>query len=289
MGSKNFSIHRDGKTNLRIVSIDKDIEYKRRMGINGIHFFNRLRIYYSKMGEAAKTLLNIFGLTGLFFGFISNIKVAPAISLTIGIISTVWAFFRMMKMGEDWLYRRAERREKEREVNGKIKKSSMKKYIPILLLFIGCVNTKKATNFMLTHPEVLAPICAKEFPVKDSLIKGDSVVLYDTLWGLRIISDTIVDKDTVRITITLPAKTITKTVHVTDTIIKENTARLAQVLNQLGESNNAGLVLSRKNDDLKEKIADMTSKRNKWRLWFWICVGAIGMFTLLKIKKLLPI
>jgi hypothetical protein len=120
MGSKNFHVDRSRKANLRVVGINGGIEDKRKVGSNGFHFFNRVRIYYSKMGETAKILMNVFGITGLFFGFISNIKVAPYISLAIGIISILWAFFKAMKMFEDWLMRRAERREKEHEVNNKI-------------------------------------------------------------------------------------------------------------------------------------------------------------------------
>lgn len=141
---------------------------------------------------------------------------------------------------------------------------------------------------MLTHPEVLAPVCAKEFPVKDSLIKGDSVVLYDTLWGLADpIRDTVISKDTVRITTTLPSKIITKTVRVTDTVVRESTAKAAaleyklkQTLDVLANNN---IVLEQWRSD----YYDMRGKRNKFRLWLFIAIGAAGMFTFLKVKKIL--
>lgn len=66
------------------------------------------------MGTALR-IFNTFGFTGLFFGFITNWNVNPLVSLAIGFISTVWAFFKMLKMGEDWLYRRAERKLKDLE------------------------------------------------------------------------------------------------------------------------------------------------------------------------------
>ena len=120
MGNKNVYVDRGGKTPLRVVGADGSIKDKRKVDINGIHVFDSSRIYNSQMGEAAKILINIFGLTGLFFGFISNISVAPYISLAIGVISTAWAFFKMMKMWEDWRYRRAERRQKEHETDNKL-------------------------------------------------------------------------------------------------------------------------------------------------------------------------
>lgn len=139
---------------------------------------------------------------------------------------------------------------------------------------------------MLTHPEVLAPICADEFPVKDSLIKGDSIVLYDTLWGIKIESDTVVTKDTVRITNTLPAKIITKTVTVVDVVYRENTARVSQLLNQVGDCNKTVIRKDVKIDDLEQSLSAMKKARNKWRLWLFIAIGAAGMFTFLKIKKI---
>lgn len=36
----------------------------------------------------------------------------------------------------------------------------------LLFVFSSCTNAKKATAFMLAHPEVSAPFCADEYPVK---------------------------------------------------------------------------------------------------------------------------
>lgn len=140
---------------------------------------------------------------------------------------------------------------------------------------------------MNEHPEVLAPICADKYPVKDSVVKGDSVILYDTLYGIKVQSDTVVTKDTVRITNTLPAKIITKTVRIVDTVIRENTARVAaaeydknKALDALANNN---IVLEKWRSDYYE----MRGKRNKFRLWLFILIGAGGMFAFLKIKKIL--
>ncbi len=62
-------------------------------------------------------------------------------------------------------------------------------------------------------------LCAEMFPVKDSIIKGDSVLLFDTLFiEGEITIDTMVTKDSVFITTVkrLPAQTITKTIYKVD-------------------------------------------------------------------------
>ena len=160
----------------------------------------------------------------------------------------------------------------------------------IVIFFCSCTTAKKATNFMLTHPEVSAAFCAKEFPVKDSLIKGDSIILYDTLWGLSDpIIETVTKNDTVTITRTLPAKVITKTVKIVDTVIKESTSKLFVALDQLATSNNKGLELSRKNDELTASLSDMRKSRNKFRWWFYVAIGGVVVFTGLKLKKAIGI
>jgi hypothetical protein len=114
MVGKDFNGDSGTEVNLRDLDFNRSFISERRVGFNGIYLLNRFRVHNTKMGEAAKTIMNIFGFTGIFFAFISNLKVAPYLSLAIGIISTLWAMFRMLKMMEDWLIRRAERKEAER-------------------------------------------------------------------------------------------------------------------------------------------------------------------------------
>ena len=132
--------------------------------------------------------------------------------------------------------------------------------------------------------DALAKICADEFPVKEVFIKGDSVLLFDTLYVGENIFDTVYKtfNDTVTrvVTKTLPAKIITKTIRITDTIVKENTARIEAM--QI-EINN----LKADNQFKQLKIDDLKQSRNKFRLWFWILVGAMGAYTILKIKKII--
>lgn len=115
MVGKNSYDNSGAEVDIRDLGTNRRIAVKRRMDNNRIFLHHSDGLYNSKMGEAAKSILNVFGYTGLFFAFISNIKVAPFISLAIGIISTLWALFRMLKMMEDWLIRRSERKRSDRE------------------------------------------------------------------------------------------------------------------------------------------------------------------------------
>ena len=79
---------------------------------------------------------------------------------------------------------------------------------------------------------VLAELCSTRFPVSDSLIKGDTVVNYDTLWGIEYRTDTLISEPQVITetkTVTVP-KLVTKYLTIRDTIVRENTAKIA-VLN----------------------------------------------------------
>ena len=86
---------------------------ERLRSINGFLVRHNARLYTTKMGEITVKLLNVFGLTTLIFGFIANLP--NAISVAIGLMSLVWVMFRVLKMREDWLFRRSERRKHERD------------------------------------------------------------------------------------------------------------------------------------------------------------------------------
>lgn len=105
------------------------------------------------------------------------------------------------------------------------------KFFIILILLASCNSLKKAqkdvAKISVTHPEVLAAYCADKFPIKETFMPGDTIVVIDTVkLDGNVITDTLISFDTVRITRTLPGQTIIKTVHIVDTVVKENTAQL---------------------------------------------------------------
>lgn len=141
-----------------------------------------------------------------------------------------------------------------------------------ILVIPGCATQNKAEKFYKKHPIELAKICSEKYPARDSLIKGDSVIVYDTLWGFETMVDTLtIEPKVITKTIekTVP-KLVTKVVTLHDTIIRENTAKTA-VLN----SKIVKLELDKNELIVKLKAAnDATAKakseRNKL---FWLLVA----------------
>jgi hypothetical protein len=86
---------------------------KRYGGLDGTNIRNGNRLYNSKMGEVAVKILNVFGLMGLVYGFVSNLS--NIVSVFIGIGSLMWIVYRGLKERENWLHRKAERKRLELE------------------------------------------------------------------------------------------------------------------------------------------------------------------------------
>lgn len=158
------------------------------------------------------------------------------------------------------------------------------------MLIVGCLSScnpqrkiQKAER-VLKDNDALAKICADEFPVKEVFIKGDSVLLFDTLYVGENVYDTVYKtfNDTVTrvVTKTLPAKIITKTIRITDTIVKENTARIEDFNIQLRNKDIENGILKADRDNWKSK-----AKQRFW--WLLIAIGAMGAYTILKIKKII--
>ena len=131
------------------------------------------------------------------------------------------------------------------------------------MLIVGCLSScnpqrkiQKAEQ-VLKDADALAKICADEFPVKEVFIKGDSVLLFDTLYVGENIFDTVYKtfNDTVTrvVTKTLPAKIVTKTVRITDTIVKENTARIEDFRIQLRNKDIENGILKADRDGWEKK------------------------------------
>lgn len=162
-----------------------------------------------------------------------------------------------------------------------------------LLILSGCVSPKKAVD-VLSRPKnepQLALLCATKFPVSDSLIKGDTVVNYDTLWGLEYRVDTLISEPQVITetkTVTVP-KLVTKYVTVRDTIIRENTAKVSVLNSQIAklyEYNRQQTELAAKY--LQERD-EYKTQRNKARLINWILFVVIGLSIGYGIKRKLKL
>lgn len=165
----------------------------------------------------------------------------------------------------------------------------MIRYLLLILLFCGCFSERKANKqfakAVVAFPKIGAEFCANEFPVKDSIIK-DTVLTTDTiLIQGGVIEDTVIVNDTVRITIvkTLPAKVITNTVHIRDTIIRENTAALKSC--EIDKSKTIDLLVKKTDEANKYKGQART---RGWWLWGLIAflILVIGLNVYLRTKKI---
>lgn len=163
--------------------------------------------------------------------------------------------------------------------------------ITLTILFAGCATQRKAEKFYKKHPVELAKKCATEFPVRDSLIKGDTIINYDTLWGLEYRTDTLISEPqiiTETKTVTVP-KLVTKYVTVRDTIVRENTAKVSVLNSQIAklyEYNRQQTELAAKY--LQERD-EYKAQRNKARLINWILFVVIGLSTGYGIKRKLKL
>ncbi len=93
-------------------TVDMD-KAKRFSRTDGIHIHHRNRLYNSKMGEITVKILNWVGFTGMIYAFIANLS--NSLSIVIGIGSAIFLIFKILKMREDWLFRKAERKRHELE------------------------------------------------------------------------------------------------------------------------------------------------------------------------------
>jgi len=145
----------------------------------------------------------------------------------------------------------------------------------------------KALDEIAKHPIESAKYCADKYPVRDSVVKGDTITVTDTLWG--IVTDTVTDiyNDTVFVT-KFQDRVINKTRTVKDTIFRENTARVKEFEQRYLNCEGKYQDLFLKHEQAVEQAAEYKKERNKWRLYFWLLVAAIGGYTFLRVRKLIP-
>lgn len=112
----------------------------------------------------------------------------------------------------------------------------------MLILNLGCNLQQKredrAYRFFREHPAKLAELCANEYPPKDSISPGKEILITDTL---KVPGDSIPCPPVPGqkpVFVKCPEqKTITNTRTKTDTIFRENTARVASLNAKLQEAN----------------------------------------------------
>ena len=151
----------------------------------------------------------------------------------------------------------------------------------LIMLLISCNPSKKAQRELEKAKSILsgniveaARFCMDKFPDKTEYIKGDSVVIFDTLYVGEVVFDTLETKDTVIITKNLPGKVITKTIRITDTIKIEDRAKLIAANADLNDKIGEVAVLKNDVSELKKNVAEWKEKAKK-RWWLWVVIVAL--------------
>ena len=151
----------------------------------------------------------------------------------------------------------------------------------LIMLLISCNPSKKAQRELEKAKSILsgniveaARFCRDKFPDKTEYIKGDSVVIFDTLYVGEVVFDTLETKDTVIITKNLPGKVITKTIRITDTIKIEDRAKLIAANADLNDKIGEVAVLKNDVSELKKNVAEWKEKAKK-RWWLWVIIVAL--------------
>lgn len=152
----------------------------------------------------------------------------------------------------------------------------------VAVICTGCYSQKKATQqhgrAVGTYPVIGADYCARTYPCEPGPSRSDTTVVYDTLWGageVTIDTITVTVQDTVYRTkiIQFPAKTITRTVHIRDTVQIKDRAELDKCTIQRDEA----IARAEKEQALKEKY----QRRSRHYLYALIGIGAAGLLWLI--------
>ena len=138
----------------------------------------------------------------------------------------------------------------------------------------SCYSHQKATvrfgKAVSTFPDIGANYCAVTFPSVSELIKGDSVITFDTLYvGPDVVFDTITVNDTVVVERRIRGitKYITKLVTITDTLKTPDKAAITAC--QMAK------------DAALRLLEKLNTESDKWkriariRLWIIISLGAV--------------
>lgn len=110
--------------------------------------------------------------------------------------------------------------------------------ISILLLSACASRKEKAAAFFRQNPGQIAVLCADAFPIKERLISGKEIIQMDTAKTAALLVPCPPHYGQKTAFISCPgSKVVTRKVFRTDTLIKENTARISYLSDQLLKSN----------------------------------------------------
>jgi len=161
----------------------------------------------------------------------------------------------------------------------------------IVISLCGCMSEKKATDY-LKKKDKLDDVCAAEFPVKETFIKGKDSISFDTMFLETLVADTVKTKDTIYITKALPQKVVTITKMRVDTFKQRDFSQENVLMDKIRGYQNNEFKQAAQIDLLKKQVDDWKGKAVK-RFWLlFLIIGSAagyifrkpigGLFKLLK-------
>lgn len=182
--------------------------------------------------------------------------------------------------------------------------------IAAVLLLSSCVTQKKVNRWLDDHRTEAAGYCADTFP-PDTITKTvveniDSAGYYDAYMNMAYLADSLfykLDSLTYNATPDKPYKPnidslrkivdkeirkrlkpcIDTVIHITHTVVDK--ARETQLRGIIDQKDQVIARMQNDNQDLRDNI----KAKRKWVWMFWGLVVLIGGYTVLKIKRMLPI
>lgn len=148
-----------------------------------------------------------------------------------------------------------------------------------LLLFLSSCNpVKRVIKDPFKMQQVFDEGVKLGWCVNDSVYVSDTTVLFDTLHVFETVSDTLVmDRDSIIYVNRVSYKTVTKTVTIRDTTIVTDKKKEKLLQKEVSKLLDDKVKLKQSLINLEAAKLNMNKQRNKWRLYFWLLVAAIGV------------
>ncbi len=165
--------------------------------------------------------------------------------------------------------------------------------LTITLACLSCNPVKRVLKDSAKMQRVFDKGVELGWCVNDSIFTSDTTVLLDTLHVIETSTDTMRIGDTIYIA-RIEHKTITKTVTIRDTTVITDRSKEKLLQQEVSKHLDTQIKLKQDIVNIEEKEKQARKERNKWRLWFFIVLGIIGVYLFRKplrfaINKISPI
>lgn len=160
----------------------------------------------------------------------------------------------------------------------------------LMLYLSSCNPVKRVLKDPFKTQQVFDEGVKLGWCVNDSVYISDTTIILDTLNVIETVSDTVQIGDSVWID-RVEYRTITKTVTIRDTTVITDNSRINLLQKQLIKQDGEIIQLDNKVKEAKAETKKSRQERNKWRLWFFLLLGAFGVWIFRKpiLKLISPI